>query len=304
MNEDELTYFESILFKSLPAPPEIIYLKSTNVWVIEWLSPNERSTGYELHEWLNVKRPRWSNYYKCENKAQVLQAISKATVYAGKSHAVPVLHIEAHGSVDGLAPDSSGHSEFMLWEELTIPLQQLNLATRCNLVVFIAACIGFAGIKAFHSGPRAPAVALVGPVDLINPRQLLEGSKEFYRRWMDDKPKLIDIVESASRDSGAIGFEYESFVLLAFEAVVEEFIKSLRPNKKVKTIEKYRQKFTRDGLSKLVIEIKLALFPYLHQQEVLQQVWDQMFMIDLYPENKQRFGVNMKEIVNIILKSR
>jgi hypothetical protein len=33
----------------------------------------------------------------------------------------------------------------------------------------------------------------------------------------------------------------------------------------------------------------------------LQGVWDEMFMIDLYAENRERFGINMTAIVEMIV---
>jgi hypothetical protein len=30
-------------------------------------------------------------------------------------------------------------------------------------------------------------------------------------------------------------------------------------------------------------------------------VWDEMFMIDLYPQNRERFGINMTAIVEMIV---
>ena len=32
-----------------------------------------------------------------------------------------------------------------------------------------------------------------------------------------------------------------------------------------------------------------------------QGVWDEMFMIDLYPQNRERFGINMTAIVEVIV---
>lgn len=144
---------------------------------------------------------------------------------------VPILHLEAHGSNLGLeGPNGSGDKELLSWGELTKPFQGLNLATRCNLIVVVAACTGFAGIQALVKGPRAPAVALVGPDTTVMPKELLEGTKEFYRRWMDENPKLLEIAASASQQAGPVIFEVEPFAMLAYEAMVGQLIVSMRPN--------------------------------------------------------------------------
>lgn len=307
LKEDDLTDAERQLFESLPGPPATAEIRSTNVWIVEWLPPNERHTGRLLHEWMRDRRPGWSAYYSCRNKAQVIQAIERATARAEHSDMVPVLHLEAHGGDVGLGgPDGTGCSELLTWDELTNPLQQLNLATRCNLVVFVAACTGFAGIQALRRGPRAPAIALVGPDDSVMPRNLLCGAKEFYRRWMDKNPKnLQDIAVSASREAGTVAFELEPFAVLAYEALVEWLITSIRPAERLRRTEQMRQRMLADTvLSALEIEHRLASLPSVASWVALQKMWDEMFMIDLYPRNRERFGVDMRAIADVITESR
>lgn len=304
LRENDLTATERILSETLPGPPSMAEIHATNVWIVQWLSPNEKQTGQLLNEWINVRRPDWSTYHHCDNKTQVIQAIRCATIRAQRSEMIPVLHLEAHGGDDGLAPDDTGHSELLTWEELTIPLQQLNLATRCNLVVVVAACTGFAGIQALRRGPRAPAVALVGPNAPVLPSNLLWGTKEFYRRWLDENPRLADIAASASREAGTVAFVWEPFAILVYEALVELLIKSARPAERLRSTEKVRQRLLAEtGLSAPEIESRLAQLPPVGSWFGLQQIWDQMFMIDLYPSNRERFGVDMKAIVELITEA-
>jgi hypothetical protein len=204
-----------------------------------------------------------------------------------------------HGT-DGIGRDIRPFLDFSR-DELTDPLQQLNLATRCNLVVVVAACTGFAGVQALRRGPRAPAVALVGPDAPLMPRNLLEGTKEFYRRWLDEDPRLAGIAASASHQAGTVAFECEPFAILAYEALVESLIKSIRPAERLRRTESPRQRMLAEtGLSASEIEDRLGLLP---PWEVVQQMWDQMFMIDLYPSNRERFSLDLRTIVECITAS-
>jgi hypothetical protein len=234
VRQSNLSPAELDLRDRLPGPPAMAKIETTNAWIIEWLGPQDQKTGRLLHDWLQDRRPGWSAYVPCKSKAGVLAAIERATVRAQQSRIVPLLHLEAHGDEIGLgSPDGLGASELLTWEELAAPLQQLNLATACNLVVLVAACTGFAGIKAFFRGPRAPAVALVGSTDRIVEGNLLRGTKEFYRLWCDEDPRLIDVVASASREAGPVGFEVEPFAVLAYgvtpgEAMAKAEVLALR----------------------------------------------------------------------------
>jgi hypothetical protein len=277
-------------------------IQTTNAWIIEWLDPQYQKTGRLLHDWLQDRRPGWSAYVPCKSKADVLAAIERATVRAQQSRIRPLLHLEAHGDKFGLSPNELGPTEVLTWEELADPLQQLNLVAACNLVVLVAACTGFAGIKAFFRGPRAPAVVLVGPTDRIVEGDLLRGTKEFYRRWCDAEPRLSDIVESASREVGPARFEVEPFAVLAFEAVAQTLLVSLRADERERRADVYRQRMRASReFSDSEIERRLSLLPAIPPAEVLQEEWDRLFMIDLWPENRGKFGVDMTLVRNCLL---
>ena len=303
MKVDTLTKSERDLFQKLPGLPASATVRVSNVWIIEWLSPNEKPTGRLLHEWMNSLRPGWSAYSMCTTKQEVILAVERATNRAKQSAMVPVLHLEAHGNEFGLAPSNANNAEFLSWDELTEPLQELNVATRCNLIVFVAACIGFAGILALTRGPKAPAVALVGPIATIESDQLLGGTKEFYRRWMQGNTELEEIVASASEQSGTgIIFEYEPVATLAFESMIEHQIISMRPREQRLRIERFRQRMLAETqFSAAEIEHRLKFLPSTPSAVQLQQIWDEMFMIDLYPENRERFGVDMSAIIELIV---
>lgn len=296
---DELTPAEQQLIETLPGPPELAEIRASNVWIVEWLPADETRTGRLLHDWMKERRHGWSAYFSCGSKNDVIAAIERATERAQRSELRPVLHLESHGGDMGLeGPNGSGGTELLVWDEFTEPLQELNLATRCNLVVVVAACTGFAGIQALRRGPRAPAVALVGPDAPVMPSNLLWGAKEFYRRWLDEKPRLTDIAESASREAGTVTFEWEPFAILAYDALVECLVKSMRPAERLKRTENIRHRMlTETDLPETEVEARLAIMPPLPPWEWLQQTWDEMFMIDRDPTNAARFGLDLRTIV-------
>ncbi len=213
---------------------------------------------------------------------------------------IPVLHLETHGCRDGLDDGREG-AELLTWGELIGPLQALNFATRCNVIVFVAACKGYAGISALTQGPRAPAVALVGPDADVMPRELLDGTKEFYRRWMDENPNLHDVAASASQQAGAVWFEAESFTLFAYEALMSHLLVSMRPAEQRQRYERIRQLLlTQNDFSPEEVECRLNQWSGMVPATDWQRIWDEMFMIDVYPENRTRFGLDMSEVTRLI----
>ena len=294
MDTTVLTDAEQVLFDSLPGPPVKAVIKSTNIWIIEWLPSGDQRTGRLLHEWVQERRPGWSTYFECSSKLEVICSIERATNIARNSRMIPVLHLEAHGNEIGLVgPNGSQGVELLTWDELIEPLQTLNLATLCNLVVVVAACIGFAGIKALVRGPRAPAIALVGPDAPIMNSRLLSATKELYRRWMDHDPRLDEIAVSASREAGTVSFEWEPFAVLAYDALSEQLIISMRKDQQHMQMNRIRQRMLEPNtLLSTEIEHQLSRFSPSLQGNLIQRMWDEMFMIDIYPDNRERFGVN------------
>src|SRR4029079_6640356 len=68
------------------------------------------------------------------------------------THLFPVIHIESHGSADGLVLASG---ELVSWDELVNLLRPINVASRLNLFVSISACYGENLARAIN--PGAPA---------------------------------------------------------------------------------------------------------------------------------------------------
>ncbi|PHR48634.1 hypothetical protein [Cycloclasticus sp.] len=297
-----LTESEKTLIESLPKPPAVARLHVTNIWIIEWLSIGERRTGEELHDWMEQQRPGWSIYNRCTSKEEVIRSIERAAYSTQQNGMAPVLHIEAHGNLIGIAPSRDKQAELLRWEELTLPLQQLNIATKCNLVIVVAACLGFAAIQALTQSPRAPAIALVGTDATVNESDLLLGTKEFYRCIRGENSRLTEIAETSSREMCSTDFEVEPFAMLAYEALVEQVIKRIRPVERHALIEKLRNRMHREtSFSMDVIERRLSQLPDIPPSADLQETWDQMFMIDIYPTNEERFGLNWDNVIGQIL---
>lgn len=276
MTETNLTNAELELFDSLPGPTVEAVLKPTNIWIVEWLGSSDNRTGKILHEWLKEQRSGWSAYSRAMSKQDVLSSIERATNRSNISEMNPLLHLESHGNESGLVgPDDSGGNEILTWDELTEPFQKLNLTTNCNLIVMVAACFGINGVKALRKGPRAPAIAVIGPDGRIYDNDLLLATIEFYRKWMDGNPNLGKITTCASREAGEASFMMEPFAVFFYDAVAESLIIKMREDQKRKQVNR----------------------------EIFQKMWDEMFMIDVDPENKERFGVNWTETIDIILSN-
>jgi hypothetical protein len=272
------TTVELELIERMPNLRPQASLAASNVWIIQWLREadpasgyrEDRQTGVELHQWMEKRRPNWSHLIVCKSKAETIAAIERATFVAIKRGLKPILHIESHGDEAGIeGTDGKGGVEHLAWAELRASLARLNIATRLNLLVFMAACTGFAGISSLIEFERAPALALVGSAGKITDKQLLEGAMEFYRRFLAGDLTLHEMASEASRQAGDdMWFEPEIFTTFARDALIDAVMKRGRQG-------------------------------CLRQEDVdaWQAMWDRLTMTDLFPENSERFGLDVRGIV-------
>jgi len=272
----ELTVIEQEIYDKLPRPPGQSYILVSEVWIIEWLSKDEKHTGDDLYQWMQTNTNIICKHHPCDNKQEVISVISQAIHEVQTKAIKPILHFETHGNDAGLS-FSTHSSDILKWEELTEHLQELNLYTNCNLILFFASCHGYAGIKALTKGPRAPTNILIGPIEEILNTNLLEGAKEFYRCLKSNDSSIGEFVKSASEQAGSY-FEIEDFIEFAYDPIMKSYIYKL--SKATNTTDKERI------------------------TQIFQELWDKMFMIDICPENKDRFGINFHTCFEMLQKNK
>ena len=293
-------------------PKEDSFKKPTHIWIIEWLSSNDPHTGRVLDEWMqDCKYSFRPVYCECSSKDKVLAAIERAATHAEHHGTIPLIHLEAHGSEDGLS-DSKEGVNVLTWDELTKPLQTLNIATRCNLVVVFSACKGYAGFRSvldvFKNKKREiiriPALLTVGPLGKLQPKELLDSMKEFYRRLSDHPADFDYAIESASNEYKCI-IESDPVAPFVYYSLLDFLINSMREDQKKRRLHSVRKKIlTIDKNIRWSIwddEMLGKLTQPISQANFLQREWDYLFMIDIFPENKKRFGVNLLSVTEKIL---
>jgi hypothetical protein len=247
------------LLSSLPQLPPRFSVTTTNLIVAEWLGEDDRRTGEELVQWANERRSGWARYALCRHAGDILRVIDDAKCMSAAERTSPILHIEGHGDLEGLC----GAGERLEWSDLTASLQVLNIATRFNLTVFVAACEGYAALLSLCNGPVCPAISIAGPSTKVHEGELVNATKEFYRRWTSGSSDYSHAIASASSEleNGAIESAYGP--LLFYEGFFSALIK------------------------------KAKSYPVVPLSDSIQHLWNNAFCIGQFPENQQRFGVDV-----------
>jgi len=158
-------------------------LRLNAVWVIESLRPDDQQTGVELHDAVLLPLRQVHKHLRVElstptSKAEFFALLTRILEQCQSNDLSPILHLEAHGGRHGIQLTSN---EIVTWEELRVVFTDINIATKFNLLVVLAACKGAHLVSLLKANDRAPMWGLIGPASLEYPHDLLADYSAFYQ---------------------------------------------------------------------------------------------------------------------------
>jgi hypothetical protein len=271
--------------------------------IIQSIPPGENRTGTKIHEdldILNVAYDRNLNlkFFEVHTKIEFFELLTAIKNEAQTRGNKPVLHIETHGSSDkkGLVLSSN---DYVSWVELKPFLIDINVATRNNLLVFMAACNGAHLTEIVDLTDRSPCWGLAGPTKSVLPNNLLRSFYEFYKELLSSGSggKAVRALNSNSNND-EMEYSFTNSEMF-FEKVYLNYIKKYCTKSSLETRAKSMyKKLKKDdmGTKQSVGQLKRMLKRT--QEDYFNKYKNQFFMIDLYPENNQRFTVEYKRIIN------
>lgn len=271
--------------------------------IIQSIPPGENQTGARLHEDLDILNVAYDRnlhlkFFDVHTKIEFLELLTaiknEARTYGNK----PVLHIETHGSSDkkGLVLSSD---EYVSWLELKPFLIEINVATRNNLLVFMAACNGAHLTEVVDLTDRSPCWGLAGPTKSVLPSNLLRSFYEFYKELLSSGSggKAVLALNSIS-GNGEIEYSFTNSEMF-FEKVYLNYLKKYCTKSALEDRAKSMyKKLKKDGMATKQSVGQLKRMLKRTQEDYFNKYKNQFFMIDLYPENIKRFTVEYKKLIN------
>lgn len=273
------------------------------IFIIEWLAPNETLTGSFLATRLSNSLGSGVNVtlVKCFSKNEVFDALQRAKDEI-PTHGVPIVHIEAHGSLDrdGFIGPNVADDEIIEWHELRQPLRDLNVASDFNLMIVGAACLSAWILTAVEPYKPAPFLAVVAFNTTVYARTMLDSLSELYRCLFVEKLRLEDCVDRANRELASderLGFTPVPVLvrsaakdLLGRHATRDAFMKYWEGM--------YLKSILVNGRRPTPLELKNFVDKAAPRQ--IEAMLSAMFLYDLFPQNKGRFGFNAEMLARDI----
>lgn len=189
---------------------------NSTIEIIDCLSADdEMQTGISLHNHLrdltagHVPRVRRHSIGREEDFWKCLSAI-EAECWAGWK---AIIHIEAHADKRGLELRRGRDAPFpvVCWPDLVDCFRRINVASRYNLGVFVAACEGVEALRPMTIKKAAPYMFLVGPNVPVSAGVVAGAARDFY----DGILRTPDL----NRAFGALPGDFTAFLAERFFAV-------------------------------------------------------------------------------------
>ena len=217
------------------------------------------------------------------NSEELPALLRECAEAARKNPYVPMLHIECHGHGEGL---EFADGSTMSWRDLKPELIALNEATKLNLVIIVAACFGGDIARISGADDRAPFWGFVGPKEEISTGQLAEAMSGFYQVLLTERSteRAIEALRRSEAGSKFWNLSAATIFKLIGESYSREYLTNENVTRRALVL---RALASQQGVEWPVEEIERMI----RDPRYIEQMRDRFFMVDLFPENRERFAV-------------
>jgi hypothetical protein len=233
-------------------------------------------------------------YYRIDSVTNAESAVQNLIDAVRDEGALPWIHLEAHGLPEGTG-FCSALGEPCSWQRLREALTPLNLATRLNLVLVLAACHGLTFARAIDVTDRAPVLAMIGPGGSVPVGEVELSFPRFYRTYFESGSMEAALAALAGTENR---WRYGATNATKFFYDVWRGFKKTQCQGQVlrkRALELHRtlcKELGSDAPS--VRECKKQLRSEKNEREQFDKFRDRYFAYDLLEESKLRFRVSLE----------
>jgi hypothetical protein len=242
------------------------------VVIIESLRDDEKKTGQLLKNDLELIALSMGDrfavrYATAENADELESLLIELRAFVVESGGIGLcLHIECHGDKDGI---QLADGSLMSWDRLRPLLADIHLASRMNLILWLASCHGGYFVLGCRYHETVPFTVLVGPGNEIDPNTLLAFTCTFYTELFKtrDVTEALTIAGAVRPDITYINFSAVGVFRVALAARIKRTAPELRAQ--IRTVE----------------------------EPQFDQWRHTFFALDQYPQNTDRFAITYAEVM-------
>lgn len=210
-----------------------------------------------------------------------LDLLAQLAHQSARDNYVPLLHIECHGREEGLEfADGSG----LTWDEMKPAFVALNVATRLNLIVVVAACHGGAIAGFVRAEQRAPFWSFLAPKRQISAGDLEAALSAFYQALLMTRSseRAMDALRATHAGQEFWQLSAQTIYRLIVEGYAE---RRLTVDAVQKDAERLRARAAAYGAMWSQAQVEAMI----RDPGIFEEFRREFFMVDLYPDHAERF---------------
>lgn len=262
------------------------------ILVVDSIPKGEYNTATRLFEDLETYATAYSpsptvRYMRVENAAEFFQCLLMAKEYAEQHDVIPMLHIECHGDEDGFQFADGSLAD---WDEIKVPITELNVATGLNLMIAVAACTGGALAKVMRMGDRVPFWGLIGPTRTLTAGELEKAYVALYLTLLSTKSPADAV--TAMEQATTPGLFWRTTAQGLFEKVWRSY---KTEHCTIAALEmrggRMMERLSESGVSALPSMDQLLSRFIAHEPIAFARYRQTFFMCDIFPEHSNRFPI-------------
>lgn len=265
--------------------------------IIESLLAGQYRSGHHLFETLQPLLrergvPVGLDYVAISSRTELESLLPEIRKEAIRTDGIPLLHVECHGNDSGI---ELANGDFITWEDLCQLLTPLNILTRLNLFISIAACFGAHFASQLVPTQRAPFSACLSVTKEAQPDEIYRGFRDFYvtlLSTLDGNAALKQLGVINKQGSSFYLSEATDFFKLAWRAYLGKYC---TPEKYTQRAQYIREDLIEQGKpAPSVEEIRGRLVA--SEGPAFDRFRELYFMADIFPDNAMRFPVSSEDV--------
>lgn len=211
--------------------------------------------------------------------------LSAIAMGLSKTGAIPILHLECHGTTDGLGIVLAS-GEFVPWRDLRRPLEEINILCAAHILLVLGICRGARILELVDPTERAPFWGYVGSDDLISAGAIEDAFPPFYSALFRTNDLAAALIELRRHLPSFDALPVEHFFVQAYRAYLENHFTNERLNERALNVA---------GEGKMPID-KVRREILASRKPGFRKHRRHFFMFDLFPENENRFLVSFEDV--------
>lgn len=181
-------------------------MRNFHVYIIESPSPvdlyHKRFEGEALQRTLSLSGIESSYRLTVDHTSLQASFFVGFKEYFESNKLPPIIHISAHGSLDGIQLTSKDH---VSWDQLKGLLLPVNKAIGGGLLVSLSSCLGYSGCSMVMNDDDFPFAAIIGNTSSPTWSETNIAFATFYHLFHNGK-SIDEAVEAMKYASGNSGF--------------------------------------------------------------------------------------------------